>query len=122
MKTTLSTSFIRAAMTLLMTLCLTTSIHAGVLAVYSNDNHTLYFTKRNGLETSLSQGGLFTPEGGSRSLNVAWYYQIESVDAESPYWGDRSDLGDVQKVVFESSFADVKPTMLNSWFKASTPA
>ncbi len=117
MKTTLSTSFARAAITLLMTLCLTTTIHAGVLAVYSNDNHTLFFTKRNGLETSLSQGGLFTPEGGSRSLNVAWYYQIESVDAESPYWGDRSDLGDVQKVVFESSFADVKPTMLNSWFR-----
>lgn len=103
-------------MTLLMTLCLATTIHAGVCAVYSNDNHTLYFTKRNGLETSLAQGGTFIPEGGSRSLNVAWYYQIESVDAENPYWGGRSDLGEVQKVVFESSFADVKPTMLQKWF------
>ena len=62
------------------------TMQAEPYAVYSSDNHTLYFTQRNGLCTSLSAGDRFTPENGSSSLNPTWWYQLESLNQEKPYW------------------------------------
>lgn len=106
----------RSVMTLLAFLMMTGATHAEPYAVYSNDNHTLYFTQRNGMGTSLSAGGLFTPEDGANALRPTWWYQLESLGGEEPYWEGRTDLGEVTRVIFEPSFADVKPTKLRRWF------
>ena len=106
----------RLVMTLLSVLLMAGTMQAEPYAVYSSDNHTLYFTQRNGLGTSLSAGDRFTPENGSSSLNPTWWYQLESLNQEKPYWEDRTDLGEVTRVVFEPSFASVRPKSLRRWF------
>ena len=94
-------------------------------AIYCDANKTLYFaygvkdemfTETPDPDDETNTILKFTPEGSSEEVTVTeWYTGGSVISSDKPAWS--SDLmGSVSSVVFESSFASVRPTALNRWF------
>ncbi len=84
-------------------------------AVWCEENTTLYFTYRS---EELTYGGTFTPEDGSGTKTDIWFWSGASVTNKTstyPAWYTRCFLY-VTKVVFESSFSEVRPVDTSYWF------
>ena len=95
-------------------------------AIYCDANKTLYFaygvkdemfTETPDPDDETNTILKFTPEGSSEEVTVTeWYTGGSVISSDKPAWS--SDLmGSVSSVVFESSFASVRPTSFDSWFR-----
>ena len=82
-------------------------------AVLCTDNHTLYFTVSS---TEIAAGDTFTPAAGGAAQTVSRVWSGTQVTAGRPWSNSSSIRTDIHTVVFEPSFADVRPTMLYDWF------
>ncbi len=82
-------------------------------AVLCTDNHTLYFTVSS---TEIAAGDTFTPAGGGAAQTVSRVWSGTQVTAGRPWSNSSSIRTDIHTVVFEPSFADVRPTTLYDWF------
>ena len=108
----------RAAITLLaMMLAMTTVVKAQTpYAIYCADNTTFYFTYRNDV---LTESGNFTPEGTNDALTITalWSGTDVTASGDEPGWYNNSTVKDGTKtVVFEPSFAPVRPASMARWF------
>ena len=113
----------RAAMLLLLAVLTTATAWAQVPVVaYCDQNTTLYFSYR---DVTQLQDGFFTPEGSSTALPVSdWKYETEyshfiTESDNTPTWNNIAK-DNATTVVFESSFANVRPTSLKRWFLSFT--
>ncbi len=84
-------------------------------AVWCSANSTLYFTNR---AEALSANGTFSPEGGGDAVTITSVTSGTDVtNANYPGWAGNTA---VQTVVFEPSFANVRPTSTYCWFYGFT--
>lgn len=91
-------------------------------AIWCNDNKTLYFTLRTEV---LKAGGTFAPEEDPTNpvtITDIWSgAKVTKTGNIHPEWWLTVGLHGTT-VVFESSFADVKPTSTCSWFETPDPS
>ena len=118
-KSTILNNLARAAMTLLV-MTMTTAARAQTpYAIYCEGNNTFYFTNRT---EALSVGDTFTPEaaGATAQTITAIWSGTDVTSADTPGWFYFGDNGafvtNVNTVVFEPSFANVKPMNTTCWF------
>ncbi len=84
--------------------------------VWCEDNTTLYFTYRS---EELAEGSQYLPEGAAEAVTIT---SVWSGDAAVPtypstvQWHNYTVREKITKVVFETSFSQVKPTDLIKWF------
>ena len=85
-------------------------------AVWCSGNTTLYLTNR---AETLSAGDTFTPEGSTEAVTITNVWNGTAVTATAtngtPAWNN-TVKGSMTRTVFESSFAEVRPTCLRGWF------
>ena len=121
MKTKSTNHFFARAAMLLILLLMIVSVSAQTqqaLAIYCEENNTLYFTY--GDYFTIRDTRWFRPEGSNESLwvnEIAFGDQITASGDMRPnwfYWYARNVI--ITKVVFESKFANVRPTSLYAWF------
>ena len=84
-------------------------------AVWCAENQTLYFTNRT---TTLKVGSNFSPtnETEVHPITSVWTgTDVTASGSSMPAWW-MTVYGNLKKVVFESSFKDVRPTSTSYWF------
>ncbi|MBO4822882.1 MAG: BspA family leucine-rich repeat surface protein [Prevotella sp.] len=83
-------------------------------AVWCAGNATLYFTSR---AETLTAGDSFTPEGSTDAVTITnvWNGTAVTASADTPGWNN-TVKNTVTTVVFEPSFANVRPTKTRKWF------
>jgi surface protein len=95
------------------------------LAIWCNSNTTLYFVKTS---DAVGVGKTFMPEGSSTGVTVTNIWVGDEVENtlvrrdalfKTPYWNSYqySVRDNATRVVFESTFADVKPNCTSGWFQ-----
>lgn len=133
-KSTIRIFFTRTAMllTLLFTTLSAWAQTPRAMVVYCDENKTLYFTNRvfETIEEVLPYNEdhtsrLYIPEGSSDPLVVSFFVIDRNVTAtgnNNPNWiTDVNNLGyHPTTLVFESSFAHVRPTSCARWFPITT--
>lgn len=85
-------------------------------AVWCVGNNTLYFTNTSEV---LTASGTFTPEGATDPVTITnvWSGTDVTASADTPGWINNYNVySKIKYVVFESSFAAVRPTKLQKWF------
>ena len=105
----------RTVVTLLMMLAMAVKAQTPY-AVYCDNNNTFYFTYRSEV---LTENGKFTPEGetGALTITALWSGTEVTASGNAPGWNNNTTVkGNTQTVVFEPSFAQVKPTTMKCWF------
>ena len=84
-------------------------------ALWCSGNSTLYFTNRT---EALAAGSSFAPADGGAAVTVTTVWsgdQITDFGTGDPAW-NTAIRTEMQKVVVEPSFAEVKPKSLKAWF------
>jgi surface protein len=106
----------RAAMTLFVMTALATAAGAQTpYAIFCSDNNTLYFTYRT---EKLSEGDTFTPEeegATAQTINELWSGP-DVTETDAPGWYFCGARSNIETVVFEPSFASVRPKSTSDWF------
>lgn len=87
-----------------------------VYAIWCDGNKTLYFITHTG---ELQAGDAFQPAQGDAQTITSLWSDFEVTATPAPGWSALYQ-SDIEKVVFESSFAEVKPTSTNAWFSNCT--
>ncbi len=87
-----------------------------VYVVWCSENTTLYFLKT---DKPLINYGFFKPEGTNTALSISGLWSGTNVTSatSTPGWSNNGTVrSTLTHAVFESSFAEVRPTSTNGWF------